>query len=361
VAIAREIGWRSGEAFAILDSSYCFHAVGNFGRSLQSIRESLRIAEEIDHKQWQAGGRFSLGAVGFDFGVYDACERQLVRAVELANEVGTSYWLQLITLTLARCYSLQGDHARAEAIVDGIHSQDDLSGSWFSRLGWMSRTELALDVGDPEAALCSLDRLESSFAERSRAPNARLLMLRGRVLTAFGRHEEAIAFLTEAEEVARRRQARALLWRIDVALGQAELGRSSRTAAAEAFTRARSVVAEIADTMSDEPIPELGISAARTRFIAATDDLMPARRPPTALKAAKQSYDGLTARERDVAKLITMGMSNRAIADELIVSERTVASHVANILSKLEFSSRSQIAVWATEKGLNPKSTTASS
>jgi DNA-binding NarL/FixJ family response regulator len=53
-----------------------------------------------------------------------------------------------------------------------------------------------------------------------------------------------------------------------------------------------------------------------------------------------------------VATLIAQGKSTREIAGELTVSERTVESHVANIMFKLGVRSRSQIAVWAVEKGL---------
>jgi predicted ATPase/DNA-binding CsgD family transcriptional regulator len=71
--------------------------------------------------------------------------------------------------------------------------------------------------------------------------------------------------------------------------------------------------------------------------------------------AGKAKFDGLTAREREVAALVAQGQSNRDIAATLVLSERTVASHVSNILSKLEFNSRTQIAAWAIEKGLvNP-------
>jgi non-specific serine/threonine protein kinase len=65
-----------------------------------------------------------------------------------------------------------------------------------------------------------------------------------------------------------------------------------------------------------------------------------------------QAFGGLTEREREVAALIAQGKSNRALADELVVSERTIGTHVENILSKLGFTSRAQIAVWAVEKGL---------
>jgi predicted ATPase/DNA-binding CsgD family transcriptional regulator len=54
----------------------------------------------------------------------------------------------------------------------------------------------------------------------------------------------------------------------------------------------------------------------------------------------------LTPREREIAALIARGLSNRAIADELVISQATVARHVANMLTKLGFSSRAQVAAW---------------
>ncbi|MGY5310543.1 ATP-binding protein [Nocardia gipuzkoensis] len=54
----------------------------------------------------------------------------------------------------------------------------------------------------------------------------------------------------------------------------------------------------------------------------------------------------LTARERQVAELLAQGLSNRRIAERLVVSPRTVDRHVENILCKLGFSSRAQVAAW---------------
>jgi len=56
---------------------------------------------------------------------------------------------------------------------------------------------------------------------------------------------------------------------------------------------------------------------------------------------------GLTPREREIVALIVRGRSNRAIAEELVISPATAARHVANILLKLGFSSRAQVAAWA--------------
>jgi predicted ATPase/DNA-binding CsgD family transcriptional regulator len=55
----------------------------------------------------------------------------------------------------------------------------------------------------------------------------------------------------------------------------------------------------------------------------------------------------LTPRERQIIELIAAGLSNKQIAEELVIAPATAARHVANILAKLEFSSRSQIAAWA--------------
>lgn len=58
----------------------------------------------------------------------------------------------------------------------------------------------------------------------------------------------------------------------------------------------------------------------------------------------------LTQREQQVANLVARGCSNRQIALELVVSERTVDTHVSHILHKLELTSRSQIAAWVVER-----------
>jgi DNA-binding NarL/FixJ family response regulator len=55
----------------------------------------------------------------------------------------------------------------------------------------------------------------------------------------------------------------------------------------------------------------------------------------------------LTQREHEVVRLLAAGLSNREIAAKLFISPATAARHVANILAKLGFSSRSQVAAWA--------------
>jgi DNA-binding NarL/FixJ family response regulator len=60
----------------------------------------------------------------------------------------------------------------------------------------------------------------------------------------------------------------------------------------------------------------------------------------------------LSPREQEVATLLARGLSNRQIAEQLVVTERTVAAHVEHILDKLALASRHQVAAWAAEHGL---------
>ncbi len=61
----------------------------------------------------------------------------------------------------------------------------------------------------------------------------------------------------------------------------------------------------------------------------------------------------LTQREVEVLKLVAQGLSNQNIADELVVSERTVGKHVGNILEKLHLENRTQAALYALREGLS--------
>lgn len=70
--------------------------------------------------------------------------------------------------------------------------------------------------------------------------------------------------------------------------------------------------------------------------------------------ASKAELDGFTPREIEVLRLLAAGRSNRALAAELYVSERTAKSHVSNILAKLRVSDRTQAALWAVRHGLGP-------
>ena len=60
----------------------------------------------------------------------------------------------------------------------------------------------------------------------------------------------------------------------------------------------------------------------------------------------------LTRRERDILRLLAQGLSNKEIAAQLCLSEKTVKNRVSEILSKLGMHNRTQAAIWAVEHGL---------
>jgi DNA-binding NarL/FixJ family response regulator len=70
---------------------------------------------------------------------------------------------------------------------------------------------------------------------------------------------------------------------------------------------------------------------------------------------APESPESLTNREMDVLRLLAEGKSNREIADTLVLGEKTIKTHVSNILSKLHLTSRTQAALYAVRIGLIPE------
>jgi non-specific serine/threonine protein kinase len=74
---------------------------------------------------------------------------------------------------------------------------------------------------------------------------------------------------------------------------------------------------------------------------------------PPLERSLPRERDPLSVREREVAALIARGLTNRQIADELVVAKSTVDRHVVNILRKLGLANRAQVAVWAATHGLD--------
>jgi non-specific serine/threonine protein kinase len=76
----------------------------------------------------------------------------------------------------------------------------------------------------------------------------------------------------------------------------------------------------------------------------------PPKKPPT---PAVPGGALLTPRELQVARLLAQGSSNKEIAAELVISQRTAEGHVERILTKLGFASRAQVAAWAAASQLD--------
>ena len=352
VHLATEIGWRAGDAFSRYLLADCMAWRGEYSLALRRARESLAIAEDIEHLEWQSGARRVLGLIALDLHAMPDALAHLESAYDIARRLASATWVRWTGAIFAVALARDGQPDRASTLLDEIDRIVQRSAQTSRTRGGreprtlgerhlaLARAETALAANAPAEALALLDEREATRTPRS-------AMLRARALAQLERWSEAIEWLHAAKSEARAQGARPLLWRIDAALGSAELAQRHRLAARRCFDEARSGAAELVGTL-DEP----SLVAA---FQSHIDSVAPPPATRTPAQVAKAAYGGLTRRERDTAALVAQGKSNRVIARSLGISERTVEGYVAGALSKLGFASRSQLAVWAAAHGLGPR------
>jgi DNA-binding NarL/FixJ family response regulator len=99
--------------------------------------------------------------------------------------------------------------------------------------------------------------------------------------------------------------------------------------------------------LRDEDAAAIELDAARQAFeeLGAAPDIAGLRTSSQA--GPSPALEGLTAREVQVLRLVATGRTNRAIADDLDISEKTVARHISNIFTKLDLSSRAAATAYA--------------
>ena len=148
----------------------------------------------------------------------------------------------------------------------------------------------------------------------------------GRGAAARGEQDRAVELLGSAVEQADRAAASGFAAEARYHLAVALLARDARG------DRAR---AEVAGRDADRLVRALDMVAYADRATALVTRLDRARSP------------GLSEREAQVARLVAQGLTNRQIAQRLVISERTAENHVQHILGKLGFATRSQIAAWS--------------
>jgi tetratricopeptide (TPR) repeat protein len=343
--IAREIDQRPAEAYALFQLALCLGSQGEYGRALKTVQQSIDIAEEIEHRQWQTAAHSILGGLYCGLLAIPQALEQFEQALKLAQGIGSLFWMRIASGYLASTLILSGDLTHAEIVLNAAQEPQTATHTQAQRLMLCARIELALAKGNPARALDITDQLIASDANTSEGRHIlRVSKLRGEALLALHRSAEARVELEAAQEIAAILGARPMLWRINVLLGNFYLAQGEHEEAEKAYATARTLIEELAATMPDESL--------RDNFLHTAMALLPHTRPLSPAKARKQAYGGLTVREREVAVLIAQGKSNREIADTLVVSERTIETHVSSILSKLNFTSRTHIATWAIEKGL---------
>jgi DNA-binding NarL/FixJ family response regulator len=114
----------------------------------------------------------------------------------------------------------------------------------------------------------------------------------------------------------------------------------------------RVLIAHACRALGDSESADLELDAARWAFqrLGAEPDL--ARIATMAAEASARPAEGLTGREVEVLALVAAGKTNRDIAGELVISEKTVARHLSNIFGKLGVASRSAATAYAFQHGL---------
>ena len=91
------------------------------------------------------------------------------------------------------------------------------------------------------------------------------------------------------------------------------------------------------------------------RLMAAVSGGAPARQAQSSLPSLPEELQGLTEREREVLEQIAQGLTNREIAEKMVISEKTVKTHVSNLLDKLGLEDRTRAAIWALKHGMGSK------
>ena len=348
--IAREIDQRPAEAYALFQLALCLGSQGEYGRALETVQQSLDIAEEIEHRQWQTAAQTVLGGIYYGLLAYPQAREHFEQALALAREIGSLFWTRIATGCLASALIAQGDLSQAELVLNAALDPQTPTQTMAQRLMRCAQVELALAQGNPARALDMTDVLIASGPNASHGRAIlRVSKLRGEVLLALHRTAEAKVELEAAQEIAAALGARPMLWRIHVLLGNFYKAQGDLEEAEKTYSTARTLIEELATTMPDESL--------RDNFLKKVITQLPHARPLSPARARKQAFGGLSMREREVAVLIAHGKSNREIADVLVLSERTIESHVSSILFKLDCTSRTQIATWVIEKGLTREKT----
>jgi DNA-binding CsgD family transcriptional regulator len=226
---------------------------------------------------------------------------------------------------------------------------------------------LRLAQGRREAAVAAIRRVIGETTESLK--RASLLPAYVEIMLAAGDAEEARSACQELEEIAAGYESSGMLGAmaahargaVDLAEGDARAALVALRHAGQAWqeleapyeaARARVLVGLACRGLGDVDTAALELEAARSAFeeVGAAPDLV--RVEELSRTTAPRVAGGLTRRELQVLRLVAAGKTNRAIAEELVISEKTVARHVSNIFAKLRLSSRAAATAYAYEHDL---------
>jgi DNA-binding CsgD family transcriptional regulator/tetratricopeptide (TPR) repeat protein len=259
-------------------------------------------------------------------------------SLALAREVGDVDRIGTNQMILGFAAVVQGDYERARTVCEEaltLAGEGDSGVRFFVPEALVNRGLAELAQGQHKQASASFSR-GLAFAQEAGIKTSVMSSLEGMAGLA--------GALKEAPRAAR-------LW------GAVEDARRTSGIALSPIERAlHEPYLAAARSRLGEAAWEEALAAGRTMSLeeAAEYALSEGKEPPTAAIAQGPStraepISNLSPREREVAVLVARGLTNRQIARELSISERTAANHVTKILRKLGLQSRAQIASWETE------------
>jgi DNA-binding CsgD family transcriptional regulator len=255
-------------------------------------------------------------------------------------------------------HRLRGDTSAAEAAYR--------EASGYGREPYPGLALLRLTQGKVDAAVVALRRVLSETT--APADRARLLPAYVEILLAADDVDAASSACDELDALAAGHKGGVLTAMVAHARGAIDLAAGDAEAALPQLRRAwriweeieapyevarvRALMGAACRALHDDDAATLELQAARRVLVelGATPDVARLDAPAGGEGAGKTA--GLTARERQVLRLIAAGRTNKAIAAELVVSERTVDRHVSNIYVKLRVSSRAAATAYAYEHEL---------
>ncbi len=344
--MAHELGWRGGEmeVHAVMAQVLAPH--GEYGRAQNAAEQVYAFATATGHRSALAISAWVSGYIYHALLAPGRAQPYLEQGLSAAREGKAQMHVHINSATLASVYISQDQLAQADSLLGAVLGEGLPARTATLRGCWTARVELALASGDSALALEIADNLiasASNIETYGRHSIPKLSLLRAEALASLSRLPEAEVELREALEVARQQARLPLVWRIHLRLAYVCHAMKRYAGTDRELASARSVVATLASKVPDEWL--------RAHFVRHAEELMDPLSKPSG-RTALPAFGWLTARERQVAALVAQGESNRAIADELVISVKTAERHVANIMSTLGLNSRAQIAVWAAEKGL---------
>ncbi|HEX5451574.1 MAG TPA: LuxR C-terminal-related transcriptional regulator [Candidatus Limnocylindrales bacterium] len=313
---------RTGEPLfrwnALFDRAGLEQAVGRFDAAEEHARQAARLLPEGQRAHTGPLLVAQLMLVATDRGVAPP-EIELVRAVAIGGP--------MIAVTMTARFDLEvRDRSRARATFDAIRPRiDEVELDRRGPATLAAAAELATGFGDADLGSILLQRLQPfdgvmiGSALGVVGPTAYFI---GRLEGLLGRHDDSVGHLEAALELASRGGFEPWIARSRLALAEALVRRAGPGDLGRARTSAE---------MARAGAAELGMR----RLAERADGVLASWQGPR-----------LSAREHEVADLVSGGASNREIAAALFVSERTVETHIQHILTKLGFHARSQVAAW---------------